>query len=258
MLPPDTITCTTPVSASAPGVAEPESEVDTQLSAWSASSAKRAFDVALVLLFSPVLVPLLSLIAAAVRLTSPGPVIFRQSRIGRFGKPFTILKFRTMFHSASDPIAGVASAAPGQITNFGRFLRWLKLDELPQCINVLRGDMSLVGPRPKIAEQQIGTFSCRPGITGAATLAFAREESLLRKIPPQFVPHFYRENVLPLKRQLDSEYMGRATLLSDLRLLLLTVARRWERSILESHSAPLNASPWVSSAPAQTSIPPSS
>jgi lipopolysaccharide/colanic/teichoic acid biosynthesis glycosyltransferase len=258
MLPPDAIACTTRVSAFAPGGVEPESEVETQLSAWSASSTKRAFDVALVLLFSPALVPLLFLIAAAVWLSSPGPVIFRQSRIGRFGKPFMILKFRTMFHSDSDPIAVVASAAAGQITNLGRFLRWLKLDELPQCINVLRGDMSLVGPRPKIAEQQIGTFDCRPGITGAATLAFAREESLLRQIPPQSLPHFYRENVLPVKQQLDSEYMARATLLSDLRLLLLTAAGRWETSILESHTAPVIASAWAASAPAQTSLPPSS
>ncbi len=248
MPPPDAIACTTRLSAFAPAKIEPQCEIDAQLSAWSASATKRAFDLALVLLFSPVLVPLLLLIAAAVRLSSPGPVIFRQTRIGRFGKPFTILKFRTMFQSGLDQYAVVASAASEQITNLGRFLRWLKLDELPQCINVLGGDMSLVGPRPKIAEQQIGTFDCRPGITGAATLAFAREESLLRQIPPQSVPHFYRENILPLKQQLDSEYMARATLLSDLRLLLLTATRRWDGSILESRSTTAAASVWASSA----------
>jgi lipopolysaccharide/colanic/teichoic acid biosynthesis glycosyltransferase len=234
MQPPDAIVCTTRLPAFAPGRVEPECDIDAKLSAWSASANKRAFDIALVLLFSPALVPLLLVIAAAVRVSSPGPAIFRQTRIGRLGMPFTILKFRTMFPSASDPIAVVASAAPGHVTSLGRFLRWLKLDELPQCINVLRGEMSLVGPRPKIAEQQIGTFNCRPGITGAATLAFAREESLLRRIPPQYVPHFYRENILPLKQQLDSEYMARATALSDLRLLLLTASRRWDTSIPES------------------------
>ncbi len=258
MLPPDAIACTTRLSAFSLDEIEPLCEANAQLSAWSASPSKRAFDVTLVLLVTPALIPLLFLIAAAVRLSSPGPVIFRQSRIGRFGRPFTIFKFRTMLHSDSDREALISSVAPGQITMLGRFLRWLKLDELPQCINVLRGDMSLVGPRPKIAEQQIGTLNCRPGITGAATLAFAREESFLRQIPPQCVPHFYRENVLPLKQKLDSEYMGRATLLSDLRLLLLTVARRWETSILDLHTAPAIASAWVSTAPAQTSLPPSS
>jgi len=248
MPPPDAIAYTTRISAFAPAEIDPSSEIDAQLSAWSTSAAKCIFDTALVLLFSPVLVPLLLMIAAAVRLSSRGPVIFRQTRIGRFGKPFTILKFRTMFHTDSDPQAVVVSVAPGQITKVGRFLRWLKLDELPQCINVLRGDMSLVGPRPKIAEQQIGMFSCRPGITGAATLAFAREESLLRQIPPQSLQSFYRENILPLKQRLDSDYMARATVRSDLRLLFLTATRRWDASILESRSKTAAASVWASSA----------
>jgi lipopolysaccharide/colanic/teichoic acid biosynthesis glycosyltransferase len=257
MLPPDAMACVARLSASAPREMEPPCEIDAQLSAWSASAGKRGFDIALVLLFSPALVPLLLLIATAVRLSSSGPVIFRQTRIGRFGRPFTILKFRTMCHSDSDQHAVVASAARGQVTILGRFLRWLKLDELPQCINVLAGDMSLVGPRPKIAEQQLGVFPCRPGITGAATIAFAREESLLRHIPPQSAPHFYRECILPLKQQLDSDYMARATLMSDLRLLFFTATGRWETSILESHGSPAMVSAWVSSASAPPGLPPS-
>jgi lipopolysaccharide/colanic/teichoic acid biosynthesis glycosyltransferase len=245
MLPLDAIASTTHVPELAAGHFEPLHESDYQLSTWSASRTKRIFDIALVLLFSPAIVPLLFLIAAAVRFSSRGRVIFRQTRIGRFGTPFTILKFRTMIHSDCNRPSVVASAAAEQITELGRFLRWLKLDELPQCINVLRGDMSLVGPRPKITEQQIGTLNCRPGITGSATLAFAREELLLSRISPQSLPHFYRENILPLKQQLDSEYLARATVLSDLRLLLLTALRRWDTPSLESHAA--RATVWASS-----------
>jgi lipopolysaccharide/colanic/teichoic acid biosynthesis glycosyltransferase len=122
---------------------------------------------------------------------------------------------------------GFACAASERITSIGMILRRLKLDELPQFFNVLRGDMSLVGPRPRIAEQQIGTFRCKPGITGPATLAFAREETFLAQIPAQSLPQYYRECVLPAKHQLDSAYMARATMSSDLHILLLTALGRW-------------------------------
>lgn len=211
-------------------------EAEAMLSTWSTSATKRLFDVALVLLFSPFLLVALVVIGLAVSFSSPGPAIFRQSRIGRFGKPFTIFKFRTMVYVDFDRTCGVASASPDRITKVGRFLRWLKLDELPQCLNVLRGHMSLVGPRPKIPEQQIGICNCRPGITGAATLVFGGEESLLRLLPPQSVARFYQEAILPVKQRLDSEYMARATVVSDLRLLVLTAFRCWENSILDWNS----------------------
>jgi lipopolysaccharide/colanic/teichoic acid biosynthesis glycosyltransferase len=234
---PDPITCTHSVIESIECQNEGLCEGEAKLSTWSASGTKRLFDVALVLLFSPFLLVALVAIGLAVSISSPGPAIFRQTRIGSFGKPFTIFKFRTMLYTAFERPSGVASASPDQITNVGRFLRRLKIDELPQCINVLRGDMSLVGPRPKIPEQQIGICNCRPGITGAATLAFAGEETLLSSLPPQSVPRFYRESILPMKQRLDSKYMARATALSDLRLLLLTVFRRWEKWTLDSYSA---------------------
>lgn len=236
---PDPITRTRSLIESAACQNQGFCESENGLSTWSKSRAKRLFDVALVLLFSPILLLALVLIGVAVRLSSPGPAIFRQRRIGHFGKPFTIFKFRTMAFTASDQLFDVASASPDRITNVGRFLRWLKLDELPQCINVLRGDMSLVGPRPKIPEQQIGICNCRPGITGAATLAFGGEEALLNSLPPQSMCHVYRESILPLKQRLDSEYMARATALSDLRLLILTLFRCWEKRNLDSHSARL-------------------
>lgn len=199
-----------------------------RLSAWSVSGAKRWFDVALVCAVAPLVAPLLLIVAAAVRLSSPGETIFRQTRIGFQGRPFTILKFRTMFQPPDDEEPGIACASAGRITDIGSVLRKLKLDELPQVLNVLRGDMSLVGPRPRIAAQQLGTLSCRPGVTGAATLAFAREDLLLAAVPPEQLPQFYRDHILPVKHRLDSEYMARATALSDMELLLRTVVGWWQ------------------------------
>ena len=153
--------------------------------------------------------------------------------------PFTILKFRTMLeprpHDRADNLIGLASAATQRITPLGSILRKLKLDELPQFINVLRGEMSLVGPRPKIAELHAGAFLCRPGITGAATLAFAREESLLAQIPPKSLPQFYRDHIMPAKHELDSAYMAQATMSSDLHILLLTALGRWHAPRLPIH-----------------------
>jgi lipopolysaccharide/colanic/teichoic acid biosynthesis glycosyltransferase len=122
----------------------------------------------------------------------------------------------------------IASAEEERITRLGLVLRKLKLDELPQLIHVLRGEMSLVGPRPKIPSQQTGMLLCKPGITGAATLAFAREDILLARIPEQSRLSYYDEKILPAKHRLDSEHMAQATMFSDLRILLLTALGRWQ------------------------------
>lgn len=116
------------------------------------------------------------------------------------------------------------------ITTLGRFLRWWKLDELPQFLNVLHGEMSLVGPRPKVPEQQTTMSGCRPGITGAATIAFAQEEIFLAGIPEGELEDYCRDVLVPLKQRLDESYMAVATPLSDLRLLLRTAMRRWDRA----------------------------
>ena len=121
-----------------------------RLSPWSRSGAKRLFDCACVLPVLLLLVPALLAIALAVRLTSPGPVLFLQQRMGRNGRTFTILKFRTMIHATDEPHNAVTTAANQAFTPIGPFLRRWKLDELPQLLNVLAGDMSLVGPRPKM------------------------------------------------------------------------------------------------------------
>ena len=128
---------------------------------------KRAFDIVVVLLLAPVWVPVAAVVACAVRLTLGAPVFFRDVRAGRGGKPFTLVKFRSMREGAGDDAA--------RLTRFGRFLRASSLDELPELWNVLRGDMSLVGPRPlpirylpRYTAEQARRHEVRPGVTGLA------------------------------------------------------------------------------------------
>jgi lipopolysaccharide/colanic/teichoic acid biosynthesis glycosyltransferase len=207
--------------------------VKERLSLWSQSGPKRFFDCLCVVLALPILIPLSLLIALSVRLTSSGPVLFLQERVGRYGRSFTILKFRTMTHSEDVARDLVTTTNNQQFTLVGPFLRRWKLDELPQLLNVLLGDMSLVGPRPKIPEHQIGELLCRPGITGAATIAFAREETILADLTGHELGDFYRDLILPLKHKLDADYMAKATFISDFNLLLKTALRRWDSSEID-------------------------
>jgi lipopolysaccharide/colanic/teichoic acid biosynthesis glycosyltransferase len=188
----------------------------------------------------PILLPLFLIVAAAIRLNSKGPVLFLQKRVGRDGTLFTIYKFRTM-HLSSERQSLITTIDNPAITNLGRVLRWWKLDEVPQFINVLRGEMSLVGPRPKVPEQQTSVLRCRPGITGAATIAFAREEIFLVGIPEGQLVDYCRNVLLPLKQDLDDNYMGSATPLSDIRLLIDTAMRRWDRTIVSHVLKPVQS-----------------
>ena len=212
------------------------------LSNWSRSSLKRIFDCFCILCSLPVALPILFATAIAVRITSPGPVLFQQNRVGRGGKPFTIFKFRTMPVALSANLRPAVTTSSNQIlTPIGSFLRRRKLDELPQIFNVLRGDLSLVGPRPKLASHQLFPLLCRPGITGRATIAFAAEEEVLTGIPAAQLDDFYRDVVLPAKQALDSQYMSRATFISDLRLIYRTLTKKVDRRELKqllSSSAP--------------------
>jgi lipopolysaccharide/colanic/teichoic acid biosynthesis glycosyltransferase len=207
--------------------------VRERVSGWSRSRAKRFFDCACILPLTPVLVPLFILIGLAVRITSWGPVLFMQKRMGRNGRTFTIVKFRTLEHCEDRSHHSVTTADNQRFTPVGPFLRRWKLDELPQLWNVLKGDMSLVGARPKLPQHQIGKLRCRPGITGAATIAFAREENYLARLPKHNLDEYYHERILPAKHRIDVEYMSRATFFSDLRLLFDTVLRRWDTTIME-------------------------
>lgn len=207
--------------------------VEEQVSLWSQSYAKRFFDCICVLLALPLLIPVFFAIALAIRFTSRGPVLFLQKRMGRYGRPFTILKFRTLTHLDGAAHHAVTTTDNQRFTPVGPFLRRWKLDELPQLLNVLIGDMSLVGARPKLPQHQVAELLYRPGITGAATIAFAREELILAGVPKDQLDSYYRTVILPAKHEMDTAYMAKATFFTDFKLIVDSVLRRWDRSIVE-------------------------
>ncbi len=195
--------------------------------------AKRLFDLLLSSLGLLALAPLLGLIALCVKLDSPGPVMFRQERVGRFGQPFRIHKFRTMRHvvpgQASQGLQ-ITVGADRRITRVGHFLRASKLDELPQLLDVWLGDMSLVGPRPEVPRYvahypealREKVLSVRPGITDIASIEYRDESSVLaRAADPE---QAYIHEVLPHKLALAAQYVDQSSLWLDVRLIARTVA----------------------------------
>jgi lipopolysaccharide/colanic/teichoic acid biosynthesis glycosyltransferase len=191
--------------------------------------AKRLFDIVFAGLGLLLLTPLLLGIALWIKLDSRGPVFFRQERVGRFGVPFRIHKFRTMVTDAERLGAQITVGADARITAAGRWLRASKVDELPQLWDVLRGAMSLVGPRPEVpryvalyppAMREL-VLSVRPGITDPASLSFRNESELLaRAADPE---REYVEVVMPMKLGLTADYVRHASLLGDIRLILATL-----------------------------------
>jgi lipopolysaccharide/colanic/teichoic acid biosynthesis glycosyltransferase len=190
--------------------------------AWSLSDGKRLFDFVAATIGFILFFPLMVLISIAIATTSPGPILFRQKRMGKRGMLFTIYKFRTMVDGAENGPC-ITVQGDSRITRVGALLRKFKLDELPQLINVIKGDMSFIGPRPKLPHHESLHMPFRPGITGAATLAFRCEEELLRRVPAGDLDFFYARTVKPLKAKLDWEYMQRATWWSDFGLLWCTL-----------------------------------
>src|SRR3984957_2683094 len=197
-------------------------ECDVQPSTWSVSVAKRGIDFAGAAVALRLFWPLLLLAAVLVRYKSPGPVIFRQKRVGRDGVLFTVFKFRTMAIDAQEDGPSLTKRGDPRVTRFGGFLRKYKLDELPQLINVLRGDMSLVGPRPKLPHLEVMHMPFRPGLTGAATLAFRCEEEMLQDIPDDELEAYYCCMIKPLNAKIDWDYMREASLVTDFSLLYET------------------------------------
>lgn len=190
---------------------------------------KRLFDLIGAGFGLVVLSPFMLLIALAIKLDTRGPVFFRQERIGRYGKPFRIHKFRTMRHDPTDGGLQITVGADPRITRVGRWLREAKLDELPQLIDVLEGTMSLVGPRPEVpryvaaypAGLREQVLSVRPGITDPTSIAFKDEAALLaRAVDPE---KEYVEVILPQKLKLAVRYAEHASVATDLAVLMRTV-----------------------------------
>lgn len=189
---------------------------------------RRTLDVVVSAVGLAFLAPPMGLIAVLVRHDSPGPAIFRQERVGRYGRTFVIYKFRSMrVVSAAGP--SVTSSTDVRVTPVGAWLRSHKLDELPQLVNVLKGDMSLVGPRPEVQEfvdlwdpelREL-VLSIRPGITDPMTLSLRREEELLAAATEPET--YYRVVLVPQKVKAYAEYVQSRSLRADLGLLIRTL-----------------------------------
>ena len=191
---------------------------------------RRLLDLAVAIVLLLILAPVLMVLAIAIRLDSSGPAFFRQERIGRGGRAFRILKFRTMRVDAESRGVQITIGRDPRITRVGEILRRYKLDELPQMINILRGEMSWVGPRPEVPRyvalytaEQREILEYRPGLTGPASLKFSDESSLLAEQPDP--ERYYREVLIPAKIAEDLAYLSGATLLSDAQLLAKTFRR---------------------------------
>lgn len=189
---------------------------------------KRAFDIFWSVLGLLVLAPIGLLLALIVKLSDGGPVFYSQTRVGRFGRPFRILKFRSMVPDADKLGLSVTKDGDPRITRIGRFLRKSKLDELPQLWNVLKGEMSFVGPRPEVPryvacynDPQKTVLTLRPGITDLATLYFRDEEELLRSAAD--TEAFYLEHCVPRKIELNLAYASGANLWEDTKIILRTL-----------------------------------
>lgn len=189
--------------------------------------SKRAFDLAAALCGLLLLAPLLGAIALWIRLDSPGPVLFRQLRIGRHGVPFSIFKFRTM--TAQPAGAQLTVGQDARITRAGRLLRHYKLDELPQLFNVLQGSMSLVGPRPEVPryvacyppDVRRIVLSVAPGITDWASIHYKDENAILgHAADPE---QAYIDTILPVKLEYYVRYVQERSFWTDLRIIASTI-----------------------------------
>lgn len=204
-------------------------------------AVKRLFDFLIGTALAVVLTLPALVIAFRIRRSSPGSVLFRQIRSGRYGRPFRVYKFRTMYADAEKHGPQLTSCDDARVTPLGRFLRNTKIDEFPQLLNVIRGDMNLVGPRPQVPrfarrfapEYRDTIFSARPGITGPAQLFFHEEEEMLAGIEDRET--YYVRSLLPTKCRIDAEYVERASLLYDLQIVCRTTGiliRSMDRRLL--------------------------
>ena len=188
---------------------------------------KRAFDLAFTLCAGIVLLPAAFAAALLVRLSSPGPILYISDRIGRGGKRFTVYKFRSMVVDADRSGPAITHQNDRRVTRIGRLLRKTKFDEFPQVLNVLRGDMSIIGPRPEAPSyvalytaEQREVLQVRPGLTSLAQVLYRHEEDLL---PAEGTEKHYIQEILPRKLALDLYYIRRWSLWLDAKVFLLGV-----------------------------------
>ena len=193
---------------------------------------KRIFDLIFSLLGLIVCSPIFIIVAVLIKLDSKGPVFFRQERIGKNFKSFKVYKFRTMEHKANENGPRITVANDSRITRMGRFLRKYKIDELPQLFNVIKGDMSFVGPRPEVKEyvklyesDYKKLLRIRPGITDPASIKYSDEEGVLSL--SENWEEEYKKKVLPEKIALSLSYVENQNIITDLKLIFKTLFKTY-------------------------------
>lgn len=190
---------------------------------------KRIFDIVSSLFGLIVLSPFMLIIAILIKLDSKGPIFFKQVRVTKNGREFKIFKYRTM-KIGSDKYSQITVGKDSRITKVGDFLRKYKLDEIPQLINVLIGDMSLVGPRPEVpkyvalyTEEQREILKVRAGITDYASIEFSNENDILaNEADPEKA---YIEKIMPRKIELNKKYLSEISVMTDIKIILLTIKK---------------------------------
>ena len=189
---------------------------------------KRIFDIVLSLIGIVILLPVFLIVTGLIYLLDGGPALFTQVRVGRYGKLFKILKFRTMTIQQVEGSSQITVGADSRVYPLGKLLRSCKLDETPQLINVLLGEMSFVGPRPEVekyvkmySEAQRDVLKFRPGITDPASILFRNESEVLASFPDP--ERAYVENIMPKKLTVNQAYISKANVVRDMRVIVITL-----------------------------------
>jgi len=228
------------------GCIQSKSEQAEMVPTFYGRRGKRIFDIVAATFGLAATSPLFLFCSIAVRIGSSGSIFFLQRRVGQRGKPFNIIKFRTMVHRAEQSGLRITAEGDPRVTAPGKWLRKLKLDELPQLLNVLKGDMSFVGPRGEVPEyvagydlDQLKVLEVKPGITGPASLAYIDEASILARQSDK--ESFYIHTLLPRKLMLDLAYCRRITFRDDLKLIVATLKELFESDGVNSKRHPLSS-----------------
>lgn len=209
------------------------SKINLSEQASTASASRRVLDLLLAIPAVILLLPVLAVVAIWIKLDSRGPIFFLQERVGLNGRLFRIFKFRTMVTDAEQRGTQITIGRDPRITGSGHFLRKYRFDELPQLFNVLKGEMSIVGPRPEVPryvafynDEQRQILAYRPGITSPATIEFSNESEVLSQHADPADPElYYRTELMPAKLAIDLHYSRQATVWSDCGVIVRTLMR---------------------------------